>query len=325
MRVTNNMLTNNLIYNLNENLKRMELLQYQQATGKKFRVPSDDPIGASKSLKYNTDISKINQYYKNAKDAYSWMNETETALMGINKVLKRMKDISIEAANDTYSDDDLIKIREEVREMKNHLIQISNSTYAGRHVFSGHKTDQKLLNDDGTYNVELIMNDDIDNDKKREIFEYNIGVSEKVKVNTLGGSVFGIAVHDEDGKLQIPDFEGDVEEGDKAYLIDVFDKFEAALGNNDSEEFQNTIERIEVCMEQTLAVEAKIGAKMNRLELTQKKLEDQNLNIDELLSYNENVDLTKIAIELKMAESVYRASLATGARIIQPSLVDFLR
>ncbi len=71
MRVTNNMLVNNMVYNLNQNLKVLEKLQYQKATGKKFRVPSDDPIGVSKSLKFNTDLSKLEQYNRNVEDALS--------------------------------------------------------------------------------------------------------------------------------------------------------------------------------------------------------------------------------------------------------------
>lgn len=316
MRVTNNMLTNNLIYNLNENLKRMEFLQYQQASQKKFRVPSDDPIGVSKSLKFNTDLSKIDQYYRNAEDAYSWMTETESALADINKVFKRVYEIAEQAANDTYSKDDLIKIKEEVGELKNHLIQLGNSTYAGRHVFSGFKTDKKLLNENGYYNVYL---------EESEIFEYNVGVSETVRVNTIGGSVFGVAINENIDNFKELAFSGNVDKDNKAYYIDVLDRFETALENENNEEIQNTIERSQNCMDRTLAVMAEVGAKMNRLELTQNKLEDQKLNTKSLLSYNEDVDLAEVVIELQMAENVYRASLATGARIIQPSLVDFLR
>ena len=89
MRITNNMLVNNMVYNLNQNLRALEKLQYQKATGKKFKVPSDDPIGVSKSLKFNTDISKLKQYKRNVSDAKSWMIDTEAALDVIGKVLKR--------------------------------------------------------------------------------------------------------------------------------------------------------------------------------------------------------------------------------------------
>ena len=149
MRVTNNMLVNNMVYNLNQNLRTLEKLQYQQSTGKKFRVPSDDPIGASKSLKFNTDISKLEQYKRNAKDAMSWMTDTEAALGEIGEVLKRANELTVDAANGTKEGEDLKKIKEEIDQLKEHLVQIANTTYAGRHIFSGYKTDMPLLNEDG--------------------------------------------------------------------------------------------------------------------------------------------------------------------------------
>ena len=104
MRITNNMLISNTLFNLNENLGRMEKLNQQMDTQKKFSVPSDDPIGASKSLKFYTDLSKIEQYKRNVKDATSWMTETESALIEIGEVLDRADKLAVQMANGTYSD-----------------------------------------------------------------------------------------------------------------------------------------------------------------------------------------------------------------------------
>ncbi len=307
MRVTNNMLVNNMVYNLNQNLRSLEKLQYQKATGKKFRVPSDDPIGVSKSLKFHTDISKLEQYERNTKDALSWMKDTETALREINEALKRTYELTQDAANGTKTGEDLKKIREEVEQIKEHLIQIGNTTYAGRHVFSGYKTDEKLFDENGNYNIAL---------DKDEIFEYNVGVSERVKVNTLGGKVFG----DPNGN-----YDGDVNKGEKAYLIQVFDNLSSALENNKPDEIQNAITKLQNSQEQILSVNAEVGAKMNRLELTEKKLAVQIEGVSELLSYNEDIDMAEISMQIAMAENVYISSLMTGAKVIQPTLVEFLR
>ncbi|MCF6463970.1 flagellar hook-associated protein FlgL [Clostridium sp. Cult1] len=311
MRVTNNMLVNNMVYNLNQNLRTLEKLQYQQSTGKKFRVPSDDPIGASKSLKFNTDISKLEQYKRNAKDAMSWMTDTEAALGEIGEVLKRASELTIDAANGTKEGEDLKKIKEEIDQLKEHLVQIANTTYAGRHIFSGYKTDMPLLKvtDDGDiqYNIDL---------ESTEVFEYNVGVSETVKVNTLGGKVFGNPSED---------YTGEVNQGDKPYLIKVFEDLSEALENNDPDAIQEAIGNIEKSHEQVLAVRAEVGAKMNRLELTEKKLAVQVDSVKELLSYNEDVDMAEVFMHINTAQNVYVSSLMTGAKIIQPTLVEFLR
>lgn len=316
MRITNNMLVDNMLFNLNANLGRLDTLNQQYATGKKFQVPSDDPIGASKSLKLNTDLSKVEQYKRNADDANSWMKETESALVGIGSVLHRAYELTVEAANGTYAGDDLIKIKEEIDQLKSHLVQVANSTYAGRHIFSGYKTDLPLLNEGGNYDLNG------KGMKSNEIFEYNVGVSESIKVNTIGIAVFGVGdVNETDPFSKLEATSGT----SKSYLIDVFDKLSDALKINAHDELESSIGRIQNCMNQTLAVRSEIGAKMNRLELTEKKLDSQVLSVKTLLSKNEDVDMAQVIIDVNTEENIYRASLAAGAKIIQPSLVDFLR
>lgn len=313
MRVTNTMLINNMVYNLNQNMKSMEKLQYQLATGKKFRVPSDDPIGASKSLKFNTDISKLKQYKRNAEDAMSWLDDTETALGEINEVLKRAYELAVQVANDTYSGEDLLMVREEIEQLKEHLMQIANTTYAGRHIFSGYKTDKPLFKKE---NGEIVYNIDL---KQNEKFQYNVGLTERIEVNTLGSRVFGMV----QGNEYI--YEGDIEEAAiKPALIDVLDSFSKALEEEDSSALTNTISRLQASMEHILSVRAEVGAKMNRLELTTKKLASQINNVTELLSHNEDVDVAETVMYLSMAQNVYMSSLMTGARIIQPTLAQFL-
>ena len=310
------MLVDNMLFNLNANLGRLDTLNQQYATGKKFQVPSDDPIGASKSLKLNTDLSKVEQYKRNADDANSWMKETESALVGIGSVLHRAYELTVEAANGTYAGDDLIKIKEEIDQLKSHLVQVANSTYAGRHIFSGYKTDLPLLNEGGNYDLNG------KGMKSNEIFEYNVGVSESIKVNTVGTKVFGVGdVNETDPFSKLEATSGT----SKSYLIDVFDKLSAALKDNVQSELESSIGRIQNCMNQTLAVRSEIGAKMNRLELTEKKLDSQVLSVKTLLSKNEDVDMAQVIIDVNTEENIYRASLAAGAKIIQPSLVDFLR
>lgn len=342
MRVTNNMLISNMTYNLNNTMERLEKYQYETSTGKKFRVPSDDPIAASKSLKFNTDISKVNQYLRNAKDAGSWMKETESALVEIREVLHRTKELTVQAANSTNKAD-LDKIKDEITELKVHIIQVSNSTYAGRSLFTGYKTDGKLLDKDGEYLVSLgyatdkdgnlvdgdgnIVTDPNNAKKIDEVFTYNVGVAETVDVNILGNKVFGVSEYDgttnkiTDG----PGYSERVVKGDSPHLINVFNQLEKALENEDGEKIQESLGNLDKSLEQVLSVTSEIGAKSNRLDLTISKLDDQVVSITELLSFNEDVSLPDAYMRLTMEETAYRASLSIGAKIIQPSLMDFLR
>lgn len=335
MRVTNNMLINNMTYNLNNTMQRLEKHQFQTTTGKKFRVPSDDPIAASKSLKFNTDISKVNQYHRNTQDADSWMKETESALTEIREVIHRAKELTVQAANGTNTDD-LDKIKNEITELKGHLIQIGNSTYAGRSLFTGYKTDEKLLNEDGSYKVALEKLKDKDGNPtdKDETFTYNVGVSETVDINILGNKVFGVSAYDEtDGKITKDDdvYSKDVTKDmvenktNTPHLINIFTHLENALEKKDAGKIQDALENMDDSLNQVLSVTAEIGAKSNRLKLTTAKLENQLVSLTELLSFNEDISLPDAYMRLNMEETAYRASLSVGAKIIQPSLMDFLR
>ena len=156
MRTTNNMLINNMMFYMKSNLERVSKYQTQLATGKKITVPSDDPIVAARALRFRTDVSQVIQFQSNAKDANSWMDMTEDALGKMGKILQTIYDKAVEAANTgTQSFDERNSIRQEIMQLKEQIIHLANTTYAGRYIFSGYSTDSKLLNDDGTYAVSV--------------------------------------------------------------------------------------------------------------------------------------------------------------------------
>ena len=82
---------------------------------------------------------------------------------------------------------------------------------------------------------------------------------------------------------------------------------------------------LEAGLDHILSIRAEVGARVNRLELVNNRLEDTHFSYTRLLSETENADIAETIIELKAQENVYLASLGAGARIIQPSLLDFLR
>lgn len=311
-----------MMTNLNKNMKRMSKLQEQYQSGKLFQLPSDNPIGVSKSLKLYTDKSKIEQYKTNLRDAIAWMYTTEDALDQIGEVMKRTSELTVKAANSTYADDDLLAIKAEMEELKNQVIQAANTAHAGRHVFTGYKTDKPLLNEGGEYNIDLSSTD---------ISTYNVGVSENIEVNTVGIKVFGTTTGTDNYKATNVT-NGDATAtpavpADKAYVIQVFDDIIGALESDppDTDTLRQNIDVVEGILKNTLQVRAEIGAKTNRLEMTEKRLDSDAINFTRLLSENEDADLAEVIMNFKMAESVYLASMSAGARIIQPSLIDFLR
>lgn len=304
MRITNSMMVNNMISNISNNLGRMDKLQNQMATGKKISVPSDDPVVAARALKLRTDVAEIKQYQKNVEDATSWMEITETAMSNIGDVLKRTDELAVQAANGTLSPEDTKVVAAEVSQLRKQLVELANSSYAGRYVFSGHKTDKPLMNDaTGNYNIGV---------SSTEAINYEIGVGNNININVQGNDLFNNGA-------------ASVTAGSTPAMIGVMDKLLTALNSNDHTAVSDTIGDIETQLNNVVKIRADVGARTNRLELTGNRLDTDNYNFTKLMSNNEDADQAEIIMNLKNEENVYRASLSAGARIIQPSLVDFLR
>lgn len=167
MRITNKMMTNNVLHNINNNKNLLSTLENQYSTGKKIQKPSDDPIIAVRALKLRTNLSEITQYTeKNIPDALSWMDTTESSLDVINDILRQMNTYCNQGANDTLTAEDRNSIVENLEQLKQHIYQEGNSNYAGRYVFSGYKTDTPLVfnepTNEYTYRItEPLCGDDI--------------------------------------------------------------------------------------------------------------------------------------------------------------------
>lgn len=305
MRVTNRMLINNMINNIGGNLRRMEKYQNRLSTGKKINVPSDDPVVAARALKLRTDVSRLEQYDRNVKDALSWMEITESSLANITDILHRARVLAVQGANGTTTPEDTQKIEEEVKQLKHQLIQVANSTYSGRYIFSGFKTDQKLLNEDGSFAIEVI------NDVEKIVYEVDIG--DDIRINLTGGDIFN---NGGDATALDPN---------PPLMIELFNQFIAALNAGDHSTVGGLLDDIDEHMDNITRVRADVGARYNRLELTENRLSKNIYNFTKLMSENEDIDQAENIMLLKSEENVYQASLAGGARIIQPSLMDFLR
>ena len=145
MRVPNGMMSNRLLTNINRNLALLDKYNTQGSTGKKIQVPSDDPIIASRSLKFRTMLSEVEQYAKNTSDVTSWIDATETVFVNMNKILEDMKGLMTQGANDSYTLEDRKKILTEYQSLIEQLEQELNSDYMGRNLFSGFRTDKKPI------------------------------------------------------------------------------------------------------------------------------------------------------------------------------------
>ncbi|MCK4257407.1 MAG: flagellar hook-associated protein FlgL [Halanaerobiales bacterium] len=290
MRLTSNMMVKNLMRNLNNNYKKMDRLSNELSTGRKIMQPSDDPVASLRSMQLQTVIHQNEQYIKNIDQAIDWIDTSESALDEVNSVLLRGRELAIYGASDTLDQEQRDSIRLEIEQLAEHLVQISNTSIGGRFVFSGHKTTTKPYAD---YNSAY----------QGDINHLGVEISKSVSIDYSipGNSVFDQAFD------AMRDMINDLSTGNITNLS------------------TTTLNKIDEASDISLAMRSHLGSKVKRLELAKNRFEDANIKHTQLLTELENVDIAETIMNFKNEENVYRASLSVGARVIQPSLIDFLK
>lgn len=294
LRVTQNILNQNLLFNLQRTNKTMDRLQEQVSSGRTINKPSDNPVTAVRSMFYRSSLNEIDQYKRNADDGISWMTTTDESLDEVTSVLQRVRELTVQGSNGTNSETDRYAIAEEINQLKEHLGEISNSQIAGKYIFAG--SDVKTP----PYNS---ATNEFSNTNKEKL-ELVVGQNNTVQINVQGTDVFN----------------NDGAGGIFKVLSDIVSDFQSPNANT-----SDHLTQLDSQLDNVLKERSELGARMNRMELSISRLEGLEVSTTRLLSSEEDVDMAEVITNLKTQENVQRAALSVGARIIQPSLVDFLR
>lgn len=296
MRVTQSMLASNSLKNLSKSYANMGKYQDQLATGKKINRPSDDPVVAIKGMFYRTNLTEVEQYKRNLSEAYTWMENSESGIEQATQVMQRIRELTVQGQNGSNSPEDLKAIGVEIKQLKEDLLGVANTQVAGRYIFNGTQTKNPPITTDTDGNLDFSK-------MVPTPFEVEVSKGVQLKVNINPENVFGSELFNTLQQLEngLSDGAGNLENGD------------------------DILKQLDSHIDKMLSERADIGARYNRLELVDSRLADQEVIANRILSDNEDADIEKVITDLTIQESIHRASLAVGSRIIQPTLIDFLR
>jgi flagellar hook-associated protein 3 FlgL len=293
------MLANNMLRNLSSSYERLGKYQEQLTTGKKITRPSDDPVVAMKGIAYREDLARVKQYQGNIGEVHNWIDSADDALDKVGLALQRVQELVVQASTDTATPDDRKKIADEIDQIQKHIVDVANTKVGGKYIFNGADTLNPLFigyPGDATFTVNGNQSD-----VEIEVFD---GIT--LDVNIDGKTLFG---------------------DETTGIIGMLNNLKTAL--NDPNSTGNTIDgylsQVEAQQNALLSARSELGAKQNRVEMMENRLATQEVITTKVMSNNEDIDYEKTITELISQESVHRAALGVGARIIQPTLVDFLR
>jgi flagellar hook-associated protein 3 FlgL len=313
MRLTNNMMTNSYLNNLQRNISRMNQFQNQLSSNRKLVRLSDDPTAAMSTLAIRGKLASLSQYQRNLSDARSWLTQSETSLQEMNEVIKNAYELALQGASDTNDASDRQAVALQIRQLRDHLVQVANSSYGNTFIFGGYATARPPFATaaDGTVTCQGINLADPATDPtaleklKSQAVHYQIGTNLSVQVSINGAELVGTGTDN---------------------LFAVFDRLIESLENNGSTaDIGQSISQLKQKQVDILALTTDLGGRMNRIDLVASRYEKDQINYETVKSEVEDIDLAEVVMNLKMAESVYQAALSIGSQVIQPSLVDYLK
>lgn len=277
------------------NLGRVTDLQDQLSSGRRVRTISDDPIAARRALGFRVDQFRGERFLINIERSDSFLQVNDTSLTEMNNLLAGVKEIAVEGANGTLDPASRRALADSVDAHLTRLIDLANTSSNGRFIFAGTAVSDKpfVLNTAGTQ-VEYRGNLDD--------FEVNISATERAALNQNGFRMF---------KESVDVFE---------VLIDLRD----ALQSDDPESVGELIDAVDTAQSHIGTLQGETGARLQRLDLTKRQLEEFDLQLSELISAEIDVDMTEAILKLQVSQVALEAGLQTSARVLQPTLLDFL-
>jgi flagellar hook-associated protein 3 FlgL len=301
-RITNSMMVRTVLSDLNGVANRLTETQRKLSSGKEINRPSDDPYGAGRSLSLRSELETIKQHSRNVDEATGWQTVTDTALGTIGDLAQRARELVVRGANDTLDQTSRNAIANEIDQIVAGMKQEANATYDGRYVLAGSSTDVRPYDP----SVQATPNDGFGGTSTTQLREIGPGVT--LAVNVTGDEVLGGTATS------------------SGHMLDVLRTVAANLRTSNTNALGTTdLDAITTEIENLLAVRARVGASVNRLETAKSRLAESEEAASRMLSNVEDADMAKTIIHFNTQQAVYQSALKAGAEVIQPSLLDFLR
>lgn len=323
MRVTEHNNFETVRESINRSKGRMDALQRQSSTLKKINTPSDNPIGSSKVLEIRTDKVNNDQFQMNAKLAETFLANTDHALSELADIVVRAKEIALGQSSRVSSNDDTrLGVAEEVTQLFKQAVATANRRIGDRYLFGGYKTQTPPVSPEGDYlgdQGEMMV------EIAREVY---------LATNVPGASAFNSRPE----SLRLPQAPGQAGAEDRALAgeqaqperenVNLFDQLQAlriSLLTGDLEGIRGTLEKFDDLHGSITATRTKVGSRLMGLHNTSQALERHNVTNAQLSSVLEDADMAQVVSDLAKEETVFRSSLASSQRLIQPTLMDFIK
>jgi flagellar hook-associated protein 3 FlgL len=295
MRVSFNLMSNNVLGNLFRNSERLLNAQKTVATGKIVNKPSDDPIAMGEILDYRKILSSIEQYKTNIVKGKSRIDVSLNVLDSVSKLLTDAKNIAVDQSASGSENDNREIAAIQIKEIRDQIYQLANTKLLGRYIFAGYESDKPAFLNDGSYDgdsgdINIIVGDNL-----------------KANVNATGDEVFISS--------------------SGANVFTILDNLQASLEADPyvQSDISDQIKLLDGARDQVNNVSAMLASKHTMMEFNEEKLKSIELNIEDMRSDVEDADMAEAIVSLQLQQTAYEVALAASSKLIQQSFMDFMR
>ena len=297
MRVTNASITNSYLGDLQKNLQKMDKLNTQLNTGQQINRVSDDPYKAIKIMNMKNEINNVEKFNYNSDEITGWLDMTDEALDQVGELTSEIKTL-ITSVSGTVGESEIKSIKNEINEKIEQIGEALNTTYGGKYIFGGSKTDvppiKVIENDEGISTIT------INSESNTEKLKTDISSGIKIDYNITSDQV--------------------------TTGMNTLNKIVGALEKNpiDMDKLGEISKNLEVYMDDILGSRSIVGGKTNTISAVKENNEENIIQMESLLSNIQDVDFAEKYVELSTAELVYNSALQVGSKLIQPTILDYL-
>ena len=341
-RVSENSSKGILNYNLNRAKRKLENLQLQGSNLKTLARPSDNPLGKVESLSITSVLNNNQQYARGINMATLLVNATERALEGLTDILVRAKEIAVSQSSDFFSKSARQGAANEIKQLRNMALAISNKRIGTRYLFAGFKSNAAPFNPDGQYM----------GDKGRVYFE--IAQDFAVPVNLHGQEVFYNGLEGKSTSQDMSYFLSDKSGGERNVaskdpsrkaqrnaegqqesrpienkpvggVLQNLDTLATALDNSDGVLIQSTLEELDDAVDRVVGLRTRLGAISNTISRAHNSLEADNVDHMSRKSVLEDADVSELFSDIAKQKVLLKSSYQANQGLINQTLLDFLK
>ncbi len=292
-RVTNLTMSTTAQRTLQTQQSRLAELQEKATTLNKISRPSDDPAATAKALETRSLLAATAQYGRNIDDGNTWLTAADSALERATNVMHRVKDLTVLAGNGSLNKSGKDAIAIELEALNKDLVSIANSKHLGRNIFAGSSDAAAAFSAATPPLFTGVPGSAVDR---------RISATQTVRVDADGQGIFGSGT---------------------GSVFDVVSKIAADLRSGT--DITPRLAAVETSFQNIVNGRAEIGTRQVQLERAGNVNSELEATLDAQKMGIEKADLGSVIMDLKLQETNYQVALAATARVLQPTLMDFLR